>query len=277
MELKSQLRNLKDMSKEQLITQNVDELINNMLNNIGTIDSELRDKLIYTTFVKFIRESIFDKKQLQYIMKTCLDSDHLFYGIGDINSDSVFTRSFSTLIIASILMKDKDVRILTNDDLLLLFEKSNYYLRQENDTRGYVEEKGWAHSIAHGADLLVSLINHPTYNSTQSKEFLYTLCNCLFKGTVYTDDEDERLICIIDALFDKGLEEKELEEWLFNVFSQLEDIFVKEGYSINFFRIKTNVMNFIKTLYFRLGYKDVKGNVRNYIDKNIEFWYRKLN
>lgn len=100
-----------------------------------------------------------DKKQLLYIIEICLDQQHLFYQLGEAKSDSVFTRSFSSLVIAAILGKDKDMKLLPEDVFLRVFISSHTYLRQENDTRGYVEGKGWAHSIAHGADLLASQLN----------------------------------------------------------------------------------------------------------------------
>jgi isoleucyl-tRNA synthetase len=175
----------------------------------------------------------------------------------------------------AILDKDKDVRFLSNDIVSRAVERSNSYLRLEKDTRGYVEGKGWAHSIAHGADLLVSAINHPKYNTEQSKEFLDTVHNCLFKGAVYIDDEDERLICVIESLIDKDLEEKELEKWILNVFNQLETVLEKGSYSLNFFRVKTNIMNFVKTLYFRLGYKNIGYNARKYIKENLKIWHEK--
>ncbi|QED49317.1 DUF2785 domain-containing protein [Cytobacillus dafuensis] len=274
MDLKSLLIELNDMTEEQILNQNLDELISDMLTDIGTIDSDLRE-LVYSAFAKLISENYLDKRQLQYIMETCLDHNHLFYKIGEINSDSVFTRSFSSLVIAVILNKDKDDRFLSTDILLRAFESSISYLRQEKDTRGYVEGKGWAHSIAHGADLLASAIDHPSYNTGMSKDFLDTVHNCLFKGPVYTDNEDERLIFVIESLMDKDLKETELVEWVINIFSELEAVFEKESSYINFYRIKTNVMNFVKTLYFRLGYKNIGHHARNTIKENLEIWFKK--
>lgn len=43
-----------------------------MLTHIGTIDSELRDQLIYASFVRFINEDYLNYRQLQDILHTCL-------------------------------------------------------------------------------------------------------------------------------------------------------------------------------------------------------------
>lgn len=59
MNLKYQLQTLQDMSEEQIANQELNELTNQMLIHIGSTDPELRDKLIYSTFVKLINENLF--------------------------------------------------------------------------------------------------------------------------------------------------------------------------------------------------------------------------
>lgn len=275
MDLKSQLQSLEDMSEEQIVNQNLDELIHHMLIQIGSTDPELRDKLIYSTFVKLINGNYLNDQQLQHIIETCLDHQHLYYHLGELSSDSVFTRSFSSLVIAAIIGKDKDAKLLPTDVYLRAFASSHTYLRQENDTRGYVEGKGWAHSIAHGADLLVSAVEHPYYQRESFKDFLVTIQSCLFKGIVYTDNEDERLIYVIESLVEKEMPEIELEKWVINLFNELEVLFEKEAYSLNFYRTKTNVKNFVKSLYFRLGYQDICENARRTIKENLEVCHKK--
>lgn len=156
---------------------------------------------------------------------------------------------------------DKPGSLLSENDLLTVVEKSNAYLRQENDTRGYVEGKSWAHSVAHGADLLVTAITHTAYSSSQSGFFLETVKSCLFNRQVYIYDEDERLRRVIEALLEKGTEEKELMGWVSNVFDQLDAMFEKDGDTLNFFHTRTNVMYFMKTLYFRLEFGREKSKV----------------
>ncbi|WP_145024419.1 DUF2785 domain-containing protein [Paenibacillus sp. Y412MC10] len=54
---------------------------------------------------------------------------------------------------------------------------------------------GWAHAIAHGADLLAAAVRHPLSSVDGSGwRVLNVMGQTLFKGYVYSDDEDERLI-----------------------------------------------------------------------------------
>ncbi|MFD2444177.1 DUF2785 domain-containing protein [Bacillus sp. CGMCC 1.16607] len=276
MELKLQLKQLRNKDIQQLSAEYFESLIGDMLENIGSVDPELRDKLIYPTFIWLINESLLLDKQYQYILETCLDENHLFYGVGERNTDSVFTRSFSSLVITGLLSKDRQTGVLSEDNLKNAFERSINYLQNELDTRGYVKEKGWAHSIAHGADLLVSLVRHPKISEKNFTKILNIVHTCLFKDATYIDDEDERLIFVIEALIERNLDELELELWVLQIFTDLELIYTKEGFSNEYFQTKFNTTNFLKALYFRLGYKNNRSNVRDLINGNLKELHQKV-
>lgn len=276
MELKLKLNELKDRSLKYVSNEELESLITNMLDNIGSIDPDLRDGLIYPTFMRIINEGILTSNQYQNILEACLDDGHLFYKIGEINTDSVFTRSFSSLVVAGLLSKDGQSGFLSEIEFNYVYNRCVKYMREERDTRGFVEEKGWAHSIAHGADLLVSLVNHPKLSEQYFSEILQTLHNCLLKDATYIDDEDERLIFVIEALLEKGLDEKNLEEWIIHLLHDLELIFQDEGFSNKYFRTKFNISNFLKTLYFRIGFNYNLSKIRDLINQNLKKLHQKI-
>ncbi|RXJ04264.1 DUF2785 domain-containing protein [Anaerobacillus alkaliphilus] len=267
MNLKHQLEEIRNQSG---VYQPTDDLIELMLNNIGTNDSELRDKLIYSTFSKWVQENSINSKQAYYILDRCLSTSHLFFCIGEENNDSVFKRSFSSLLIACLMNKDHEAMLLTEKQFANVFDKSVVYLNSEKDTRGFVDEKGWAHAIAHGADLLDACVKHPMYSSEFHKITLETISSCLFHGVIFIDDEDERLVSVINTLIDKGIEDEMLERWIDNISKKLKEIHNVEEYSLKFYRTKTNIMNFYKTLYFSLPSE--KHYLRNRIEENIQSW-----
>ncbi|WP_432360631.1 DUF2785 domain-containing protein [Sporosarcina sp. UB5] len=274
MTLKSELKNL----DKTLQNGNLDMLIGRMLENIGSIDSELRDTLIYNSFGKLILEDYLTAEQMNYILEVCLRN--LFLGIGQHEDDSVFSRSFSALVIVLILKKDKEKRFLPDDTLKQLIEKSIEYLKLEEDIRGNVVGKGWAHSIAHGADLLTEAINHPSFNISFSPECLETIKLCLFKdstsGLPYVDEEEERLVFAVEALQEKGVSDSEIENWLSSISDELDKLLEKEGYSLNFFWKKSNVINFLRGYYFRLLYKNDGLKLRESIVKILERWHKQF-
>ncbi|MBB2482172.1 DUF2785 domain-containing protein [Bacillus sp. APMAM] len=273
MNLKEQLLIIKNMKDEEISLLNQDELVDMMLKYIGDTDSVLRDDLIYLTFCRLVENSLIGFSLMERILETSIGANYLFFQIGEVNSDSVFKRSFSALAVQLILNQDIEERFLSKELVEKSIQSSFHYLQKENDVRGFVEEKGWAHSIAHGADLLTTAISHPVFYPSQIPDALETIRSCLFKNGSYIDDEDERLIFAIDALLDKGLSDELLGDWLQRISSSLDEIFKMESYSFHFYRTRTNMMNFLKSLYFRLGFMDRGQESRVQIAHIIKRWH----
>ncbi|TCI23442.1 DUF2785 domain-containing protein [Exiguobacterium sp. SL-9] len=208
-ELKLMLTDIKDRTVR---LQELDEerVIRSMLHHIGSTDPELRDQLIYTLFYRFIIEDEqLTNEQLTDLFNTTLKY-HLFHGIGEAASDTVFTRSFSTLLIALIVHQDRQQGFLSEPDLEMLKAKLLAYLDCEIDTRGYVPTKGWAHAIAHVADTFDELVLHPSLDETEFGEILEALWDKVMFPSVYLHDEDERLLNPIFALLGRGMDEHEI-------------------------------------------------------------------
>jgi len=157
-ELKQLLIEVKDNDYNVPSGVDVDSVIADMLKFIGHTDAELRDNLIYMTFVYWIEEKgLVSVEKMKEILDICLSDSHLFYGIGEKGTDSVFTRSFSALVIALAFCLHDESPFLTIDDVQTIKETVFRYINEEKDYRGYVDGKGLAHSVAHIADVLVNI------------------------------------------------------------------------------------------------------------------------
>lgn len=275
MDLKGKLQEFKN-NKDYDAVDNVQLILTEMIENIGHPDPELRDQLIYTTLYQWVERGVLSTGTLRNLLKIAIDENHLFYSIGERETDTVFTRSFSSL--AAALVIEKDAKLLSLPDNLIIeaIEKSIQYLHAERDTRGYVLGKGWAHSIAHGADLLTASINHPYFNESLIPSCLEAIANCYEKEAVYMDDEDERLIFAIEALLKAGMTEKQLLQWIRGMNKSLEFHFEETGFSVAFFRRKKNLLDFLKSLYFRLGYLKEYRTVREEVSYILEKWHQAI-
>lgn len=270
---------LKELDFDTVVENpNLQILIERMLENIGSTDPELRDTLIFSTLGKLIMEDYLTESQMARIIDVCLDK--LFLGIGEIEADLVFTRSFAALIIGAVLEKDRQQSFLQEDVVLDALEKSIEYLHLEKDIRGHVEGKGWAHSVAHGADLVAEVVKHPSFSSELNLKCLSILKECLFKEgttkTPFVDDEEERLVFVLEALIEKGLTDSEIDTWIAEVSGALEELHIKEGFSLNFFWKRSNVVDFLRGFYFRLLYKNEKAEVRNSVVDVLEQMHKRL-
>ena len=233
--------------------QDVDEerIIQSMLHHIGSTDPELRDQLIYTLFYRFIIEDDqLTNEQLTNMLKTTLKY-HLFHGIGEEASDTVFTRSFSTLLIALIVHQDRQQGFLSETDIDTLKAKLLAYLDCEIDTRGYVPTKGWAHSIAHVADAFDELVLHPHLDETEFGEILEALWDKVMSPSIYVHDEDERLLNPIFALLQRGMDEHEIIVLLEGLPARLR--VQKQQLELeHYWYVVHNMKTFLKSLFVKL-------------------------
>lgn len=98
------------------------------------------------------------------------------------------------------------------------------------------------------------------------------ISNCLFKESVYIDDEEERLAQVIDALIGRGLTDLSLNEWIIEQHKQLE----KREMTLTFFEQRTNVSHFMKTIYFNLNRTSTFPHSLQSIEDGITHWHNKL-
>ncbi|ATP41561.1 hypothetical protein CSE16_16825 [Solibacillus sp. R5-41] len=218
-----------------------------MLDNIGHPDSYIRDNLIYQAFCFVIHEDKIDTNMTEHILETCLDENHLYFNLNQSKKDdSVLVRSFSALVIALILYKDASQQKISKTLVTNALNKSVEYMQQEFDYRGYIDGKGWAHSVAHGSDLLSNVIAHPLCCESLHTKCLDIIRKCLITDYAYIDEEDERLLNVIDKLLKKGMSDIELKRWVERLFNYEEQDYYKNH------RVAWNVKKFSTTLYLYL-------------------------
>lgn len=227
-------------------------LINSMVEHIGSPDSELRDILIYGTFCQLTRDKQLDQQVLIEMLDLCLSDTMLFKGIGEIETDTVFTRSFTTLLIALILYRDNEEGFLSSHKVLEIKDKLIAYINLENDLRGFVAGKGWAHSVAHVADAFDELVKNEKITSNLYLEILNPLWDKVFvSNAIYIHDEEERLLAPILEMLNTGLKHEAIEDLLQNVHLKLEkqkSQLQEEDYWI----LYANCKKFLKSFYLQV-------------------------
>jgi len=250
-QLKANLIRIKENEYNLGNGENTNDYVNLMLKYIGDNDPEVRDELIYTTFVNWIEEKgYFTDEELETLLNTILSKDFAFYNIGSEDDDSVLRRSFSILLVNPILCVHIDKEFLDEEMILKTKDCLIKYLNEEKDLRGYDKEKGWLHAIAHVADGIHALINCKGITEDICKDIMGTIENKLLEGReVFNAEEDERLITIIyyDIISDNLLSNEYICNWIDGLSKvvEIEDRRTR-------FMARTNVKKFIRSLYFRL-------------------------
>jgi hypothetical protein len=223
-----------------------------LLPNFGSTDSELRDDLSYMVLARgIIDKQKLDPQQLEDLLNIVMDEQHLFYRIGEFNTNSIFMRSFSNLIIAAILFNDArkpafDSALVQRTKLTLL-----HYAQKERDWRGYIEGKGWAHALAHLADALDECAQHPHMGESDRKEILAEVCKLAILPEAFYNEEDVRLAKIpYHIILGHQVNDEFLNAWLHTC------TYTRDGDVIAWTRV-TNVKNFLRSLYFLLHWDNV--------------------
>lgn len=220
-----------------------------MMDNIGSLDPELRDGLIYTTLFHWITKGRFTSEQLRHLLNISLDSSHLFYKLGDEEDDAVFKRTFSVLIVALIIYEHRKASFLSEEVLYEVKNKLLEYMLKEKDVRGYDEVKGWAHSAAHTADALDELVQCCVFNKSDLLDILNSIKAKVCIGYyVYVDEESERMVTAVENSFNrKIISNSEIIEWLQGF--KTPDPNNRHIYN---YHLKVNIKGFLRSLYFRL-------------------------
>ncbi|MCJ1909795.1 DUF2785 domain-containing protein [Planococcus ruber] len=228
-----------------------DALIQSMADHIGSVDSELRDGLIYGTFSTWIMEDRLKGDQLAELLDISLEL--LFKGIGENETDTVFTRSFASLLIALILYSDNKNDFLPEAAIHQVKHGLVTYLATERDIRGYVPVKGWAHSVAHAADAFDELVQNPKLDSAAYPELAETLWNKIFvSDSVYVHGEDERLLVPLMELLNRGMSDGVIVELLKEMPTQLE-LHKQQVAEENYWFLAANCKGFLKSFYMKLA------------------------
>ena len=237
----------------------IEEQLEHFLECLGSPESQFREGSL-SIFGSWIERGDFSDEQLLDIANKM--KENLLVGLGENNTDSVFLRSFSALILGDIIGFDEECSLqnvkdrkpfLTKELILDLFKTSLKYYRGEKDVRGYIEIKEWAHSVAHGADLFKKFARHRLLEKAELLQILDVFKVKLIDAQedVYKAREELRITVAVYTLFLRRiLTTEEIKEW----FSDFEEViiskkwyeYVKEPSKLN---VQLNLRAFLNYMY----------------------------
>jgi esterase/lipase len=222
-----------------------------MMQHIGSPDAELRDGLIAPAFYYWVLDRVlFQPEQMRHLLNLALDDQHLFFKIGESETPSVFTRTFSLLMLPLLLIVHREKKAyLIKEEVLAVKTAVLRYLQQEQDLRGYIPGPGWAHAIAHAADALDDIVQCQEIDAADLRQVLEAIRGAMCRPErPYTHEEDERMVTAVLAAYQRSLiADSEWKNWIrsFTHYAQQQGL-APDNYQ------KLNAKNFLRSLYFRL-------------------------
>ncbi len=193
----------------------IGQLTEEIFSYIGSTDAELRDAIAYETFANWLDKDKYTLEMIRPLIPRLVIN--LQTGLGERDNDTVFTRAFSILFLAEIIYHDNQDPFLEKDDVQSILAKGLGYLKDEADPRGYIAEKGWAHSLAHTADLMYVLSSNRFIARAELEQILNAITEKLTEPIdwVYPYGEDDRLVqAVLGAIQRKLLDEFFYKQWL---------------------------------------------------------------
>jgi hypothetical protein len=165
------------------------DLLPELLEMLASPDPELRDGFAYPILATWIQQATFSREELRSLIATL--EQRLETGLGELESDSVFARSFAVLMLA--VLVNNPILALEKLEVLKLLEVVLHYLEREQDLRGFVQPQGWAHAVAHTADLLDEFALNSDVQSSELEKILSAITKKVAAKTVWLFDEEDRL------------------------------------------------------------------------------------
>ncbi|MCP3422152.1 DUF2785 domain-containing protein [Nocardioides pinisoli] len=165
----------------------LDDLTAELTTMLGSTDAAVRDGTAFPALATWIERGVYDD-----LLAGLGDGmvAGLAVGLGETGTDTVFRRSFSSLILATCMERDNEQHLLPGAKIMEWGDHAATWFLTERDTRGFVPGKGWAHTIAHGADTIGALAGSPHLAGPEHAVLLDVLAE-----RVLQQPADEPLVC----------------------------------------------------------------------------------
>lgn len=238
-----------------------------MMSCLGDTDGELRDTLAFSILQNWIVNDILSVEEIQKILNISLDEKHLLYGLGK-TDETVFVRTFSVLIVAAAVYRHRSKNYLSKEEISDILDKVIKFYDEDKDVRSFIEGKGWADGVSHGADALDELARCEEIGYKGLRRILDAIhkkIKIAYYG--YIHEEDERIVTAVAAVLERKLiSEFEMIRWIRNF-----EKFSKIGQYPHDLILHVNTKNFLRSLYFRLignsDYDNIINEVRELLEK----------
>ncbi len=161
-----------------------------MVNCLADPDPAIRDDVAYTTIVEILRNHTPDAPELFELMNMLVER------LDDAGSDpNGFQGPFVALALAEIARTDRVHGWMSADMRSDLVTIGAEYLSGVSDYRGFDDDEGWRHGVAHGADLLMQLSLNDAITEDDALMILAAIASKVAPadGPAYTFGESERL------------------------------------------------------------------------------------
>jgi hypothetical protein len=182
---------------------------------LASPDPELRDDFGYSILAAWVyQKRLLNDDQVRGLVAEW--TKNLDAGIGTTETDDVFRRSFSALMLSVAVARDNASPYLEAAEVRALLTATLGYLARERDVRGYDDKKGWMHSAAHTADLLKFLARSRHLSAGAQQEILDAIAAKMRDAPFpYAYGEDQRFARAVLSIINRAdFDRPTFEAWV---------------------------------------------------------------
>ncbi|MFT8813461.1 DUF2785 domain-containing protein [Oenococcus sp.] len=158
--------------KKVLLT---DDQLFEILRQLASINPAYRDRGAFYFLSDLISNKALSPEQMRWIANYLVADERLFGHILEPLNDGVFQRSFSLLILGQLLSADIQQNFIDTQLRDRIINQVAAYALLEQDGRGFVGEKGWAHAFTHLGNVCSNLCSSPKVRRADKILLLATL------------------------------------------------------------------------------------------------------
>ena len=238
----------------------LDDLTAELTRMLGSTDPEVRDGTAYPALATWTERGVYDD-----LLPGLGDgmASGLTVGLGEAGTDTVFRRSFSVLILGECLARDNVAGLLPGGKILEWGDRVATWCLREQDLRGFVPGKGWAHAVAHGADALASLAESPHLRTNELTVLLDVVADrlALSADAVFTAGEPDRMAAATMAVLRRNLVPlRVIEPWVARIAGTAQQ---RTSSEVDPFLARGNAQAFLRALYLQLSLAPSPPEVRS--------------
>ncbi len=180
------------------------EQVPELLEMLGHPDPVVRDQQAYVTLAEWL-----EKGHLDGVLRELGDECAM-----NLSSDNVRLRSFSALILAGAVSRQRKTGLLKMHLPHIWYACWERWYSNEPDVRSYDDQEGWIHTVAHGADFAREWALYQRDNDTlrHLTEHLHERIRTV--STELNQSEDDRLaLAYLAILTNENFEPTDIETW----------------------------------------------------------------
>ncbi|MDO6426681.1 DUF2785 domain-containing protein [Thalassotalea sp. 1_MG-2023] len=187
-----------------------------LLNCLSHPDPKIRDEIVYQAYSTWLRNKALDTETINTLLfklQTILASKS--------KDPNGFEQPFAALVLSEVVRVDRITPYMSEQERQTIVDVSTRFMSNISDYRGFNEQEGWRHNVAHTADIFLQLALNKQVTKAQHQQLLTAIKQQISpKNTFYTFGEPKRLAMpVVYIILQNKLSADEFANWLTSVTS----------------------------------------------------------